>query len=150
VSCRVDPTPALIYHPAPRPAPRIDAAWRAGTEDSRRGDAGRAEPRVDAFRAGPGAVPFPAYLRALNAVDRIGSADGHDGDHGARPSAEPVIDAASGRAAGAIEPPRDPDLPRLGDISPVAPEPEPDPKTAMVREVYLRPATTGRLIDVVI
>jgi len=147
VSCRVDPTPALIYHPAPRPAPRIDPAWRAGTEDSRRGDAGRAEPCVDAFRAGPGAVPFPAYLRALNAVDRIGSADGH---HGARPSAEPVIDAASGRAAGAIEPPRDPDLPRLGDISPVAPEPEPDPKTAMVREVYLRPATTGRLIDVVI
>ncbi len=134
----VERTGAIPIEPF-RPLTRAEPVSRGGTEDSRRSDAGREEVRVDAFRAGPGAVPFADYLHALNLEASIRG----------RVPREPV------RPPSAMPPPeasptgrRDESLPRLGDVSPVRPEP-PAPAPRPI-DVYRRPLGSGRLIDVVV
>lgn len=116
-----------------RPFSPVCPTDRGGTEDSRRCDAARCETRIDAFRAGPGAVPFADYLRARNLLAGL-----------SRPGVEPV---EMGRAR-PVPVRRDETLPRLGDVTPVERSAEaPGP---IERDVIQRPLGTGRLIDVVV
>lgn len=143
---RIEPN---FFQPCPSPTREVAAPCRGGTDDSRRHDAGRDEVCVSAFGAGPGSIPFADYLKASNLRDRAG---GHPAP-GARPTdeAEWGSPRETDRSARA-----DTGLPRLGDVSPVEPEPAADTQSAETgkgreaREVYLRPASTGRMIDVVI
>ena len=148
VSMRIEP---IHCPPCPSPTRAVAAPCRGGTDDSRRHDAGRDEACVTAFGAGPGSIPFADYLKASNLRDRAGA----DRAPGVEP-AEPAEQGAwrewdTDRSAHA-----EIDVPRLGDVSPIEAEPAGDDcstETAagrQAREVYLRPASTGRMIDVVI
>lgn len=117
-----------------RPCGPVVRAHRGGTDDSRRCDAARDEPCVDPFRAGPGAVPFPDYLRALNAKARLRCV-------ATAPTPQPLLFRQTPKPAHT-----DLGWPRLGDISPV--EPDPKQPSPLTRDVYLQPQGTGRLLDV--
>lgn len=150
VSMRIEPNTSLRF-PPPEPARVVAASSRAGTDDSRRCDAGRDEVSVSAFGAGPGAIPFADYLKASNLRSL---AVGYPAS-GPRPSETDCGPSRghAGCAQGSGD--RADGLPRLGDVSPIDEESEADVGPVESRqgraavEVYLRPAATGRMIDVV-
>lgn len=121
-----------------RPFSPVTPTDRGGTEDTRQCDAARCETRVDAFRAGPGAVPFADYLRALNIMARL-----------ERPPIGSPRDVGPERGGSMPIPVRrDDTLARLGEVLPV--ERTPAAPGAVERDVVLRPVGSGRLIDVVV
>jgi hypothetical protein len=126
-------SPAFYAVAAPPPA------GRAGTHDTRAADVARPcpgpPPTVDAFRAGPGAVPFADYLRALAMRARVAAGD-------------PVVSPSSPTPPHQLPPRRDDTLARLGDLPP--PAPPPAPRAVAFEETIRRTLGSGRMIDLVI
>jgi hypothetical protein len=131
-----------IFQP-PFPTPRVEPAGHTSVDDTRKMECGREEPCVDPFGAGPGTIPFADYLQALNLRARLE-------DPGLAGQAAPPGPQVQDRHPPETpeKPPRETSWPRIGDVPPVKPPPQPQPP--IIRDVIRRPLGTGQMIDVVV